>query len=228
MRLLISPVLSILIAVSASIGILDSFRLDGEPQSITPDENNPDHNLFSGGDLSPVAFNNLNPTPDSCIASTGGLQTTGKLWARLDCDHMNLENPEESGSAREYQPVAPDAQGGTGQENGNGKKVNGNGYRNNRPQESDQQGELNSNPLPGGGANNRLPPNLPFRNDPLDECKGYFAVFEYVVCDSGKSTISRAILDDIIGHEHPLLPNMETFTLKHCTQGMFREVRVCS
>ncbi|MCJ1272146.1 hypothetical protein MMC22_012053, partial [Lobaria immixta] len=178
MCLLTFPVLFILTAVGTSIEILDSsFRLNGEPQSIRPEltnENNPGHNFLFGAELTPIGYNDLNPIPGSCISSTGDFQPIGKLRAQQDSDQLNVENSEEIQGKRKIQPVARDTQCGTGHESGNGNGNNGNG----KHQESNQQDELNSTPLPGNGAgNNDVPPNLPVGNDPLDECKGYFDVF---------------------------------------------------
>lgn len=207
----------ILTAVGASIGILESsFRLDGEPQSQLTNENNPGHNFPLDADLTPIAYNDLNLAPDPCIGSTGDLQPIGMLRAGQDCDHLNLENSDETQGKGKVQPVALDTQCSTGHENGSGNGNNGNG----KHQESNQQDELNSTPLPGNGAgNNDVPPNLPSGNDPLNECKGYFDVLEYVICDSGKSMISP--LRDIMRFAHHLLPSQVTFMLSHCTQGMF-------
>lgn len=221
MCLMTFPVLFILTAVGASIEILDSsFRLNGEPQSVTPEltnENNPGHDFLLGAESTPIAYNDINAAPEPCIGSTGDFQPIGKLRARRDSDQLNIENSDQIHGKRKTQPVARDTQCDTGHESGNGNGNNGNNG-NGKHQESNQQNELNSTPLPGNGAgNNDVPPKLPVGNDPLDECKGYFDVFEYVICDSGKSMISP--LRDMMRFAHHLLPNQMTFMLSHCTQG---------
>lgn len=219
--------ISILIAVDVSIGILEPPD-DGEPQSMTPeppDEDNPALGFSLGAELTPeltpVAYNELNPTPDPCIGAVDDLQPIGKFRARRDCNDWNLKKPEETDRERKKKPVAPDAQRHTGHGNGNGNGGNGNGNRNGNGKHQ----ESGTTPLPGDGAgNNNFPPYFPFGSDPLDECKRYFDVFEYVVCDSGKPLISSP--SDIVEAAYHLLLNQETFILNSCTQGMFHRVRM--
>lgn len=101
----------------------------------------------------------------------------------------------------------------TGNGNGNGNKNDGdgNGGRRNHPESGlDEPGAVN-----GGG--NTVPPKVPVGNELLDECKRYFNVFEYVVCDSGAPTIFPS--PDIVQQPYHLLSNQITFFLSHCTQG---------
>lgn len=99
---------------------------------------------------------------------------------------------------------------GTGHETGNGNE-NGNGGRKNHPESGLDE------PDAGNGVGNTVPPKVPVGNEPLDECKRYFDVFEYVVCDSGAPTISPS--PDIVQQAYHLLSNQITFILNHCTQG---------
>lgn len=208
MRLVTILFLSVLIALSASLGIPEPFRLEDETQSIAPElphKSNPGFNFFLGAELTPVAYNERTPTPGSCIVSTGNLGPIGRFRARResrDCYHLNL---------------------GTGHENGNGNGNANNGASgdrnsNGKHSESDQQDE------PGNGAgNNNVPPIIPLDKDPLDECKRYFNLFEYVICDSGESTITPS--PDIVQNAYGLLPDQITFILYRCTQGMFLKHR---
>lgn len=213
--------ISILIAVDVSIGIVEPPD-DGEPQSITSeplDQSNPDLGFSLGAELTPVAYNELNPTPDPCIGTVDDLQPFGRFRARRDCNDWNLEKPAESDGERKNHPVAPDAQRHTGHGNGNGNGNGGNGDRNGNGKHQDS----GTTPVPGyGGGNTNDPPNFPFANDPLDECKGYFDVFEYVICDSGNPLTTSP--PDILEAPYHLLLRQITFILLRCTQGMFHRV----
>lgn len=193
-----------LIAVSASVGTQESVYLDGEPQSIAPEmpnEKNPDLDLFFGAEFTPVAYNNLDPAPDPCIGSTGDLRQIGKSRVRRECDELNFGTGHKNGIGN-----------GNGNGNGNGKHQEGSDQQNIAPPDAAPQ---------DGGAGNAGSPNLPFGRDPLDECKSYFDVFDYVVCNSGRpNTSSRR---DIVPRPFGRLPNQLTYILNHCSQGMFRQ-----
>lgn len=212
----------ILIAVDLSIGILEPP--DNEiSQSIAPeplDENNPSLGFSPGVELTPVAYNEVKPTPDLCVGTVDDLQPIGKFRVRRDCYNWNLKKPEETNGERIKQPVAPEAQPPTGHVNGN-EGGNENGNRNGNGNGKYPGSDTTPRPAYGAG-NSGGPPNFPFGDDPLDECKRYFNVFAYVVCDSGKPIISSPA--DMVEVANALLPDQETFTLNRCTQGMFHRV----